>query len=166
MRALLAPHIANVGRGAAGGGDGAWSRRGGRWRLSRVTRQKHRPKAFLSAGGGGWRAVYHAEQKSDPLNRIALSDRTDSIGLPKLKIEFRFSRADFDGVVRAHDLLDKDLRAAGAGSIRWNGEGDLEERVAGNARDGYHQIGGRRWATGRTRSSTATAVRAGSTISG
>ena len=138
---VLAPHLANVGRAPLAAATGLMETA---WTLaaSRMTHQKYRPKAFLSSGGNGWRAVYHAEQKSDPLNRISLGSRIDSIGLPKLKIDFRFSRADFDGVVRSHNLLDRDLREAGAGSIRWNGDGDLEERVAGNARDGYHQIGG------------------------
>jgi choline dehydrogenase-like flavoprotein len=138
---LIAPHLANVGRApwsaATGLAETAWI-----LAASRITRQKYRPKAFLSSGGNGWRSVYHGEQRSDPANRISLSGQLDSIGLPKLKIDFRFSRADFEGVVRAHELLDQDLCEAGAGSLRWNGEGALEDRVAENARDGYHQIGG------------------------
>jgi choline dehydrogenase-like flavoprotein len=138
---LIAPHLANVGRApwsaATGLAETAWI-----LAASRITRQKFRPKAFLSSGGNGWRSVYHSEQRSDPSNRIALSERLDSIGLPKLQIGFRFSREDFDSVVRAHELLDADLRGSGAGSIRWNGEGDLHARVEENAHDGYHQIGG------------------------
>ncbi len=136
----LGPHFANVGKApltaAAGLTEAAWALAG-----ARLTRQQHLPRRFLSSGGGGWRLVYHSEQHSDPANRIGLSDDMDSVGLPKLRIDFRFSERDAESVVRTHDLLDGDLREAGAGRLRW-AEGDRQALVAASARDGYHQVGG------------------------
>jgi choline dehydrogenase-like flavoprotein len=87
---------------------------------------------------------YHAEQRPDRQNRISLSTtKTDSVGLPRLHISFRFSREDCDDVVRTHELLDADLRRAGAGSLRWIGSrDDALAAVVASAKDGYHQIGG------------------------
>jgi hypothetical protein len=137
----LAPHFANVGRApwaaAAGLGNTAW-----RLAASRFSHQSYLPRRFISSGDGGWRMVYHAEQRYDPANRISLASQPDSIGLPKLRIDFRYSERDVDSVVRAHTLLDQDLQAAGAGRLRWReGEG-ARAAVAASARDGYHQLGG------------------------
>jgi choline dehydrogenase-like flavoprotein len=136
----LGPHFANIGRApltAAGGlAQAAWT-----MAAARVTRRRYRPRRFLTAGDGGWRLAYHSEQKSNPANRITLSGRTDSIGLPKLHIDFHFSETDAATVIRAHELLDKDLRKAGAGWLRWTSKDALTSIIA-SARDGYHQIGG------------------------
>jgi choline dehydrogenase-like flavoprotein len=50
---------------------------------------------------------------------------------------------DFDGVLRAHELLDGDLRQAGAGALHFDGDraASLAD-IAAAARDGYHQLGG------------------------
>src|SRR5262249_2621586 len=99
------------------------------------------PRRFLTSGGNGWRLVYHSEQKADPSNRISLSEHHDSVGLPKLRIDFHFKDHDTAAVVRTHELLGAGLRKAGAGKLRWTAT-DPQARVAASARDGYHQIGG------------------------
>jgi choline dehydrogenase-like flavoprotein len=137
----LGPHFANVGKApisaAADLVQTAWT-----LAASRLFHQRHLPRRFLSSGGGGWRVVYHAEQARDPGNRISLSDRQDSIGLPKLRIDFRFGDKDIASVVRAHELLEKDLQRAGVGRLRWTYGDASYETVAATARDGYHQLGG------------------------
>lgn len=136
----LSPHFVNVGKApwsaVAGLTGAAWT-----MAASRITKQNYLPRRFLTSGGGGWRLVYHAEQMNDPSNRISLSEERDSIGLPKLRIDFRFKDHDTAAVVRTHELLDGDLRRSGAGKLRWTTT-DPQARVAASARDGYHQIGG------------------------
>jgi choline dehydrogenase-like flavoprotein len=91
-----------------------------------------------------WQMQYHAEQFPDERNRVSLSEsQKDSTGAPALKIDFRFTDRDFDSVVRAHELLDADLQAAGAGRLKMHG--DREASIAAVRRlalDGYHQLGG------------------------
>lgn len=136
----LGPHFANVGRSpfAALGGV---AQAGWMLTAARISHRRLLPRKFLSSGGDGWRLVYHAEQKADPANRISLGEGRDSVGLPKLHIDFRFSESDASAVVRAHELLDSDLRQAGAGSLRWRSK-DPQASVIDMARDGYHQLGG------------------------
>lgn len=142
MSPSIRPHVSNVSRApvaAAVGLSGALLTLA----ASRVTRQNYRPKRFLATGRNAWRLVYHAEQKPDPANRLSLSQERDSLGLPKLKIAFDFADADINSVVRAHDALDADLRAAGAGSLAYLVERErLADKVRSQATDGYHQIGG------------------------
>lgn len=136
----LGPHFANVARsplaGVAGVSHAAWT-----LAASRLTRQRYLPRRFLASGDGGWRLVYHAEQKRNPANRISLAATRDSVGLPKLNIDFRYSDADAAAVVRTHELLDQDLRQSGAGFLRWTCH-DRPATVLDLAHDGYHQLGG------------------------
>lgn len=138
----LAPHVANVARApisaAAGLGNALYL-------LAYAKLSGGHPRAthLIPAAPGAWRLHYHAEQTRDGANRISLSDQTDSLGLPKLKIDFRMRDVDFEGVLRAHEMLDEDLRAAGAGELRFDGDRaqNLAD-IAAAARDGYHQLGG------------------------
>ena len=136
----LAPHFANVARKPSDAISGL-----ARGAVAAALRDSPRgaPAPLTSAGDGGWRLAYHAEQSSDPKNRVSLGHARDRFGDPRLKIEFDFSERDISSVARAHDLLDADLRAAGAGHLRWIGSrAEAEDRIRDAARDGYHQIGG------------------------
>jgi choline dehydrogenase-like flavoprotein len=139
----LKPHFQNIARAPFSAASGL-ARAGYLHTRARLTGHLPRPKQFMPAERGAWLMRYHAEQRPDRRNRISLSTtKTDSVGLPRLHISFRFSREDCDGVVRAHELLDADLRRAGAGSLRWVGNrDDALATVIASAKDGYHQMGG------------------------
>lgn len=136
----LAPHFANIARKPSDAITGL-----ARGAVAAALRDSPRgaPAPLTGAGEGGWRLAYHAEQSSEPNNRVSLAATRDRFGDPRLKIEFDFSDSDIASVARAHDLLDADLRAAGAGHLRWIGSrAETEDRIRDAARDGYHQIGG------------------------
>lgn len=141
--ALLKPHIDNVARAPFSAFAGV-ARAGYLLAATRLTGQLPRPPLTVPSGKGRWRLDYHAEQKPDPVNRISLSaTRTDSAGLPALKIEFRFSDKDIKPVLRAHELLGADLECAGAGRLHLRGSREhCLGMIKSYARDGYHQLGG------------------------
>lgn len=91
---------------------------------------------------------YHAEQSPQPDSRVTLTDDFDRLGVPKLRIDYRFARADAEAVWRAHEHL--------AGWLTRNGVGQLEYRqppeetvdaILALASHGTHQIGTARMAT-------------------
>lgn len=141
--APLKPHIDNVSKAPLSAAMGL-----GRvlylLLAAQITGTLPRSRHFTPAADGAWLMRYHGEQRPDPANRITLSpDAADSLGLPKLKIEFRFSPDDCEQVVRAHEFLDADLQRAGAGRLQWLGDrAKCLQTVSDFARDGYHQIGG------------------------
>jgi choline dehydrogenase-like flavoprotein len=141
--AALGPHLSNIARAPVSAGFGL-ARAGYLLAMTRLTGQLPRPPLSVPSGKNRWRLDYHAEQGADPDNRISLSStRMDSAGLPALKIDFRFGDADIDSVLHAHDLLDADLKRAGAGRIHLRGSWEECRRTAkAFARDGYHQLGG------------------------
>lgn len=94
------------------------------------------------AGGLAFLLQYHAEAEPKPDSRVTLSNKTDSLGLPQLRIDLRFSQQDVDSVVRAHDLLDVSLRQADKGDLEYlDASEDRAESVREQATDGYHQLG-------------------------
>lgn len=141
--AVLKPHVDNIARAPI---TAAWGlgRAGYLLAMTRITGRLPRPPLSVPSGAGTWRLDYHAEQKSDPANRIALSTtRKDSAGLPALHVDFCFRPHDIEPVLRAHEALDEDLRAAGAGRLILRGDRDAcLQAIKDFARDGYHQLGG------------------------
>jgi len=110
------------------------------WR-NRVARLRL-PGFFLANPARRYGLEYHAEQLPNPESRLTLSDASDRLGLPRLRIRLAFSEADALSVVRAHEAL-----AAWLGRNRL---GRLEHRhppaarpaaVLAEARHGNHQIG-------------------------
>jgi choline dehydrogenase-like flavoprotein len=90
---------------------------------------------------------YHAEQSPQPNSRVTLTDDCDRLGMPKIRIDYRFARADAEAVWRAHEHL--------AGWLTRNGVGRLEYRqppevtvdaILALASHGTHQIGTARMA--------------------
>lgn len=110
---------------------------------ARLSGRHPRPRELTPVRPGAWQLSYHAEQVPRAVNRLALSDQRDAIGLPRLRVDFRFTAEDVDAVMRAHELLDEDLRQCGAGELVFAGSrAECLELIQRQARDGYHQMGG------------------------
>jgi len=98
---------------------------------------------LIPDASGAWRLSYHGEQLRNLRNRVRLGEARDSLGLPKLAIDFEMTEADFESVLAAHEALDADLRESGLGALRFDaGRKETLEAIASAARDGYHQLGG------------------------
>lgn len=115
---------------------------GGLATMARHSRVENLPILARTASGR-YALRYHAEQAPDPASRVFLDDADPTC----LVVDFRYTDADIDSVVRAHRHLDRALRAANIGHLEYHGPPDrLYDAVRGLARDGYHQIGTTRMA--------------------
>jgi choline dehydrogenase-like flavoprotein len=100
------------------------------------------PGFFIPNRARRYALFYHAEQAPNLASTISLSDARDALGMPRLRIDLRYSHEDAASVVDAHDIVDRDIRAAGIGRLHHHFP--LEERAArvwDQMTDGYHQIG-------------------------
>jgi choline dehydrogenase-like flavoprotein len=102
-----------------------------------------KPWFLIRSASGRYALHYHAEQNSNRESRVSLSQNRDALGLPFLQVALQFDESDADSVVRAHQTLDKALKVSGLGRLDFYDlmQSDQTERVIGQARDGYHQIG-------------------------
>jgi choline dehydrogenase-like flavoprotein len=124
LRGRRTPRPADV-VGAARGADEV---------LSRVLHSGGRRSTYV--GRGGWstyrrpsrhfdhlRVLHQAEQAPHPENRVTLSDQTDALGVRRLRVEWRWTREDAEGVARAQAVVAAAVRRAGIGEIRPAGDG-------------------------------------------
>jgi choline dehydrogenase-like flavoprotein len=131
-------HLGNIaahpGRIAAFGQD--WVRR-------RILASRKLPSVVLGSKTGIYTLEFHAEQAPNPDSRIRLSQARDSLGMPRLNVDWRMLEQDTDSVERAYRLLDETLRKAGVGRLDFTpGEPTARAREAGAY--GGHHLGGAR----------------------
>ncbi|MBU6503480.1 MAG: FAD-binding protein [Burkholderiales bacterium] len=96
-----------------------------------------KPGFILRNRRGMYALVYHAEQLPNPLSRVSLRNPEGD-----LQVDFRFLREDAESVLKAHELLDRELRASGMGYLDYERPPELRlQQVLDQALDGFHQIG-------------------------
>jgi choline dehydrogenase-like flavoprotein len=71
-----------------------------------------------------------------------LTDGRDAFGLPRLRVDLRFSDIDTASVLRSHEIIDRELRRTGIGRLDYAyPEEERAAQVLAQSMDGYHQIG-------------------------
>jgi choline dehydrogenase-like flavoprotein len=110
---------------------------GGR-RLGR--RRPRMPGFFIASPANVYPLQYHAEHMPHRESRVTLSPVRDGLGVPRLRIDLRFSEQDVAGVLRAHRYWDEYLRRTGFGRLEYLHD-DLEQAVSERIGGGFHQIG-------------------------
>ena len=89
---------------------------------------------------------YHGEQIPNRQSRVSLASDRDSVGMPRLNIDLRFSQADVDGILRCHEVWDEYLRSNGCGRLEYV-SADPSSVVWSLMRGGSHQLGTTRMAS-------------------
>lgn len=111
-----------------------------------LPRTRRAPGFFIYNDQNLYPFQYHGEQSPNPASAVSLSREVDRLGRRRLKIDLRFSPADVDGIVRAHEHWDRYFRKLGIGRLEYlhqNLDQAIEQRLGG----GFHQIGTTRMST-------------------
>jgi choline dehydrogenase-like flavoprotein len=135
-RGPVPAHLRNLVRDA--GPTARWAIDFGRRRF--LARRRRVPGFFVYSAANTYPLLFHGEHLPHPDSRVTLARETDELGMPRLHIDIRFSDADIDGVVRAHESWDAHLREQGCGWLEYvSGDvaGAVRERIGG----GFHQAG-------------------------
>jgi len=113
-----------------------------RFLYRRYGKKPRLPGFFIPNKARRYAFFYHAEQAPNPTSTISLAGTRDALGLPRLKIDLRYSDLDAGSVVAGHRIIDHDLREAGIGRLELHSpEEGLAAHVRDQMTDGYHQIG-------------------------
>lgn len=105
------------------------------------------PGFFVRNKARRYALFYHAEQAPNPGSTVSLAAARDALGMPRLKIDLRYSQLDAELVVAGHDIIDRNLRQAGLGHLDHHfAAEERAARVWDQMTDGYHQIGTARMA--------------------
>ena len=111
----------------------------------RFLSKRRAPGFFVSSQANIYPLHYQAEHRPNFLSRVALSDAIDQLGMPRLAIDIRFSEDDIADVIKAHNIVDEELRSSGCGHLEYVDE-DLRSAIRSRLGGGFHQIGTTRMA--------------------
>jgi choline dehydrogenase-like flavoprotein len=98
------------------------------------------PGLQLFSPSNRYSLFYHAEQAPSPDSRIMLGERCDRFGVPRLRVDFRYSQQDIDSVYRAHQVLAAEVTRQGCASVQFKQE-DVHAHIRQQVADGFHQLG-------------------------
>jgi choline dehydrogenase-like flavoprotein len=115
------------------------------WARRRLLAARRLPSILPNQTGHRYTLHYDAEQAPNPDSRVLLGDQLDPFGLRRLRVDWRFSEADVDSVVRSSQTVEAVLCQAGIGRMLL----DLRarrQRVHELASVGSHHLGTTRMA--------------------
>jgi len=141
-RSPLPHHLANILREPVATSRFVFGFGAGRF----VSRGRRVPGFSVYRADNAYPLQYHGEHRPHRDSRVTLDDSRDRLGVPRLRIDVRFSEADVEGVVDAHRRWDEHLRSSGVGRLDYLVDdvgGAVHERLGA----GFHQIGTTRMST-------------------
>jgi len=108
----------------------------------RYVKEPRLPGFFIRNKARRYALFYHAEQAPNLASTVTLAAARDRLGMPRLRVDLRYSDIDAQSVVAGHEIIDRNLRAAEIGRLEHHFP--AEERAArvwDQMTDGYHQTG-------------------------
>lgn len=84
---------------------------------------------------------YHSEHEPNRNSRVTLMDERDELGMPRLHVNFQFTDNDIETVVKAHEIIDRELRASEVGHVKYYRPDNIREHVREQIGTGSHQAG-------------------------
>jgi choline dehydrogenase-like flavoprotein len=142
-RGSIAPHLFNVVRDLP-----AVARFAAESGARRVRAKGHKPAGLFAAYSAENRYPfqYHGEHLPSRESRVTLADERDAAGMPRLNIGVKFSQRDVDGILRCHEIWDKQLREQGCGQLEYR-SADPDQLAWSELGAGTHQLGTTRMST-------------------
>ena len=130
-----ARHAANVARSPFSAAAFAYRMVSGRFLAKRKI-----PSLVVKSDSNLFSLDFHAEQVPCRDSRVTLKEEVDALGMPRIKIDWRYTAKDVETVKTAIDLLAKDFRESGVGTFEYNPD-DIETEMTRFGAYGGHHIG-------------------------
>jgi choline dehydrogenase-like flavoprotein len=116
------------------------------WLLRRTLATRKFPSVILRNRTNRFSLEMHGEQLPHRDSRVTLGDKADALGMPQLRIDWRYTPEDIESVRRTLDLMAQEFERSGAGRLEYDGE-TLEEDLLRFGAYGGHHIGTARMGT-------------------
>jgi choline dehydrogenase-like flavoprotein len=126
-------HAANVAREPFAAARFAWRMLRGRFLAERKI-----PSLVVVSKANLFSLDFHAEQVPNPDSRVMLGEEVDALGLPRIRIDWRYSPQDVETVRTSAALLAADLAASGVGRFECDPEQIEQEMLRYGAYGGHH----------------------------
>lgn len=96
------------------------------------------PSVVATPVDGAYMLDFHAEQEPNRDSRVMLGEERDALGMPRLLVDWRYTRGDVRTVEVALRLLAEDIRRSGCGSFDYDPDQVEREMTRYGAYPGHH----------------------------
>jgi choline dehydrogenase-like flavoprotein len=134
-------HLRNVGAGPFDAVAFAWH-----MLRDRKLAERKFPSIVVKPKANLYSLDFHAEQQPLPASRVSLETQVDALGMPRLKIDWRYSAGDVDTVSRSFALLADDIDRSGIGCLAYD-RASVESEMTRYGAYGGHHLGTARMGT-------------------
>ncbi|MGE4335166.1 MAG: GMC oxidoreductase [Pigmentiphaga sp.] len=129
-------HVGNVLRDIPGITAFLWH-----WLRHRTLAERKFPSVVVHPKAPRYSLDFHAEQEPNPESRVTLApDATDALGMPRLRVDWRYTRQDIRTVQAALAVLAHDIAEGGVGRFVYN-PAEVEHEMTRYGAYGGHHIG-------------------------
>jgi len=110
------------------------------WLARRTLAQRKFPSVILRNRSNRFSLEMHAEQIPSAASHVALTDRMDPLGMPQLRVDWRYSQADINAVRRMLDVMAAEFERSGVAQLDYDRD-TLEDDLMRFGAYGGHHIG-------------------------
>lgn len=110
------------------------------WLTRRTFASRKFPSVILRNRTNRFSLEMHGEQIPQARSRVTLSGKADAMGMPQLRVDWRYSQADIDSVARSLDVFAQEFERTGTARLEYN-RATLEEDLMRFGAYGGHHIG-------------------------
>ena len=110
------------------------------WVTRRTLAPRKFPSVILRNRSNRFSLEVNAEQRPMRESRVTLGNERDALGMPRIKVDWRYCRADIDSVARTLAVFAEEFSRSGLISLRYD-SGKLEEDLTRFGAYGGHHIG-------------------------
>lgn len=110
------------------------------WLLMHHVAKRRFPSVILKNRANRFSLEINAEQRPLAESRVSLIPATDALGMPRIKVDWRYHRADIDSVGRSLQQIGRAVAQAGLGDYSFD-EARLEQDLVCFGAYGGHHIG-------------------------
>jgi choline dehydrogenase-like flavoprotein len=110
------------------------------WHMLRDRKLAERkfPSIIINSKANLYSVDFHAEQYPNASSRVTLEDTPDALGMPRIRIDWRYLPEDVHTVRRALEILARDFAASGIGRLEYDPEQVETEMTRFGAYGGHH----------------------------
>jgi choline dehydrogenase-like flavoprotein len=106
----------------------------------RYLSRRRLPTIVLPSLDNRYGLEFHSEQAPNPESRVTLTNDRDQFGMPRLRVDWRYTPLDIETIRTSYRLLAAELKRTATGELTFD-ENTLEETVLAHGAFGGHHIG-------------------------
>lgn len=108
------------------------------WITKRTLARRKFPSVVIPSRANRFSLDFHSEQQPSPDSRITLIEKRDALGLPQIRIDWRYTQWDIDTVRVSLGVIRDELARTGCGTLEYNEATVAEEALRYGAYGGHH----------------------------